>query len=267
MFYNYFMPTTPLTSPQNAHIQLVRALLNQSKNRKEHKAFVAEGVRLVEEGVHSAFPLRFILYSDTLSQRGMDLLDSFSRNASLIKVEPNLFQSLSDTETSQGILAVFDLVQLSLPPQPDFLLILDNLRDPGNLGTILRTAEAAGVQAVLLSPGTADAFAPKVVRAGMGAHFRLPIHTLSWQEIVERVGSLPIYRTEMLASQTLYQADLCQPLALMISSEADGTSPEGKALTSRSLSIPMSGSMESLNAAVASAVLLFEVRRQRSQRK
>ena len=91
------------------------------------------------------------------------------------EVAPKLMDSLAGTETPQGLLAVFPMRQLPLPRPLDFVLIADNLRDPGNLGTLLRSAAAAGVQAVLLSPGTTDAFAPKVLRAGMGAHFRLPV--------------------------------------------------------------------------------------------
>lgn len=256
-----------ITSAQNQHIQLVRSLLNQPRSRKKHAAFVAEGVRLVEEGIASAFPLRFVLYSDSRSQRGTELLRSLPAETPEYPVEVRLFQELSDTETSQGILAVFELQPLPLPKQPDFVLILDNLRDPGNLGTILRSADAAGTQAVLLAPGTTDAFAPKVVRAGMGAHFRLPIHALNWQQIAELVGGLAVFSAEMQAVQTLWQADLTKPCALLIGSEAEGVSEQGKALASSSVRIPMPGPSESLNAAVAASILLFEVQRQRTQRK
>jgi len=256
-----------ITSTQNQHIQLVRALLNQPRSRKKQNAFVAEGVRLMEEGLASTFPLHFVLYSDALSERGNELLHALPENAPAYPVEAHLFQELSDTETAQGILAVFELKPIPLPEQPNFILILDNLRDPGNLGTILRSADAAGTQAVLLAPGTTDAFAPKVVRAGMGAHFRLPIHSLNWLQIAEYVFGLAVFSAEMQAEKTLWQADLSQPCALLIGSEADGLSEQGKFVANMSVRIPMPGASESLNAAVAASILLFEVQRQRLQRK
>jgi TrmH family RNA methyltransferase len=245
----------------------VRSLLSQPRSRRKHNAFLAEGVRLVEEGIRTGFPLHFILYSNALSPRGLDLIHSLTEDAPVSPVETRLFQNLGDTETSQGILAVFELAILPMPDYPDLLLILDNLRDPGNLGTILRTAEAAGVQAVLLAPGTTDAFAPKVVRAGMGAHFHLPIHALEWQQIAQVVTALSVYRAEMHAELTLWQADLTQPCALLIGSEAEGVSQPGLELAPQSVSIPMPGQSESLNAAVAAGILLFEVQRQRIHRK
>jgi TrmH family RNA methyltransferase len=191
-----------------------------------------------------------------------------------------LLQSLSDTETPQGILAVLEFRQLpTLAPgarlpwrsvpgsagvtnSPDFFLIPDQIRDPGNLGTLFRSAAGAGVQAVLLPPETTDAFAPKVLRAGMGAHFRLPIHAVSWAQIREQTKGLQIYLADMQA-QSCWETDLRQPLALLIGGEAEGGSAEARRLATQSISVPMLGGIESLNAGVAGSVLMFEVLRQR----
>ncbi len=177
-----------------------------------------------------------------------------------------LMQSVSETETSQGILAVLEVTQLPIPQSLSFVLILDQIRDPGNLGTLLRTAAAAGVQAVFLPPETAEAFAPKVVRAGMGAHFRLPIHPLTWDEIRTTTRGLKIHLADMEGDFPCWQADFRSPLALIVGGEADGASQPARELATSRVSIPMPGRTELLNAAVAGAILMFEVVRQRSRK-
>jgi TrmH family RNA methyltransferase len=191
------------------------------------------------------------------------------------EISASLMKSLSETESPQGIVAVLELIQLpTLAPytsvgvtnSPNFVLIPDQIRNPGNLGTLLRTAAAAGVQAVLLPPETTDAFAPKVVRSGMGAHFRLPIYLMSWEEIQRFCESenLRIYLADM-EGQSCWETDLHQPVALIIGSEADGASESARKLANQKISIPMNGNVESLNAGVAGSVLMFEVVRQRSK--
>jgi len=177
-------------------------------------------------------------------------------------VSENLMKSLSETETPQGLLAVVALKQLPVANYPDFLLIPDQIRDPGNLGTLLRSAAAAGVQAVFLPPETTDPFAPKVVRAGMGAHFRLPMQSMGWEEIEVRTKDIQIYLADMDGAGC-WETDLRQPLALIVGGEAEGASEEARRLATQKISIPMAGNVESLNAGVAGSVLMFEVVRQR----
>ncbi len=257
-----------LSSPQNAKIKLVRAMLGRPKERREAGAFLAEGVRLVEEALVAGWPIRFVLHSPDISERGARLVGELKqRGAPVELVDGVLLQSLSETETSQGILAVLDEHELPLPAAPDFLLIPDSVRDPGNLGTLLRSAEAAGVQAVLLPPETTDAFSPKVVRAGMGAHFRLPIRTASWAAITVLLGAMPPARQVYLAEMggaSCWEADFKAPLALIIGGEAAGATQAARELATRLVSIPMLGGTESLNAAVAGSILMFEVLRQRT---
>src|SRR5512138_2776385 len=165
-----------LSSTHNVKVKLVRALTGRPKERREAKAFLAQGVRLVEEALVAGWPFRFVLHSADISDRAAQLVAKLKQRGTEVDLDDAaLLHSLSETESSQGILAVLDDHELPLPAAPDFLLIPDSIRDPGNLGTLLRSAEAAGVQAVFLPPETADAFSPKVVRGGMGAHFRLPI--------------------------------------------------------------------------------------------
>ena len=252
-----------VSSSQNPKIKLARALTGRPKERREAEAFLAEGVRLIEEAFAANWPFRFVLVSDELRERGKKLVKKLEdKKINIEKVESELLQSLSETETSPGILAVLNNSQLPIPQSPNFILIPDSIRDPGNLGTLLRTADAAGVQAVLIPPETTDAFAPKVVRAGMGAHFRLPMQTISWDEIRERTKGLQIYLADM-DGQSCWETDFRQPLALIVGGEAEGASEQAQKLANASIKIPMAGKTESLNAAVAGSVLMFEVMRQR----
>jgi TrmH family RNA methyltransferase len=253
-----------ISSSQNPKIKLVRALADRPKERREAGAFLAEGVRLVEEALSANWPVRFALYSDELSERGNELVKKLEdEKVEFEKVENRLLQSLSETETSQGIIAILDYSLLSIPHSPNFVLIPDSIREPGNLGTLLRTANAAGVQAVFLPPGTTDAFAPKVVRAGMGAHFRLPIQSMSWDEIRSRVQGMHIFLADAEGTQSCWEADFKSPLALIVGGEAEGASEQARKLATTFVNIPMPGKAESLNAAVAGSVLMFEVVRQR----
>ncbi len=258
-------PLTVITSSQNPKLKLVRALLGRAKERREAGLFVAEGVRLVEEAVSSNWGFQFVLFSHGLSERGKELIETLTANQiDVEEVSGDLLQSVSETETPQGILAALPLSHLAIPDSPNFILIPDQIRDPGNLGTLLRTAAAAGVQAVLLPPETADAFAPKVVRAGMGAHFRLPIHSMTWEEIeqVHVSANLHVFLADM-DGKSCWEMDLRQSLALIVGGEAEGASEQARQLANQQISIPMMGKMESLNAGVAGSVLMFEVVRQR----
>lgn len=252
-----------ISSSQNSKIKLVRALAGRPKERWDAGAFLAEGVRLVEDAFVANWPFRFVLFSDALSERGLQLRKKIEeRGLEIEEVESSLLQSLSETETSQGILAVLNDSRIPIPGSLNFILIPDSIRDPGNLGTLLRSADAAGVQAVLIPPETTDAFAPKAVRAGMGSHFRLPIHSMTWDEIHQRTKDLQIHLADM-DGQSCWETDFKSPLALIVGGEAEGTSERAKKLANAFVKIPMAGKTESLNAAVAGSVLMFEVLRQR----
>lgn len=255
-----------ITSSQNPKLKLVRALMGRARERREANAFVVEGVRLVEEAVNAGWKFQFALYSDGLSDRGRSLLNTLlTHQIDTEEVAGDLLQKLSDTESPQGVLAVLDDSQLPIPEALDFVLIPDQVRDPGNLGTLLRSAAATGVQAVFLPPETTDPFAPKVLRSGMGAHFRLPIHAMTWEEIeqISRSANLQLYIADMDGA-SCWETDLRQPLALVVGGEAEGVSEDARRLSKGKISIPMAGNVESLNAGVAGSVLMFEVVRQRS---
>ena len=261
------MPTQ-ITSPHNPRLTRVLALLEQRKQRHAERAFVVEGVRLTEEALASGWQPELTLFSERLSERGMQVVRVLEqRGSEVLEIPDRLMDRLAATETTQGLVAVFPMPQPALPEKLDFALIVDTLRDPGNLGTLLRSAAAAGAQAALIAPGAVDPYAPKVLRAGMGAHFRLPIVQAGWEEIraacKDRRPALEIFLAEPDEGVPCWQADLRVPLALIISSEADGASAEARAAADRRITIPMPGKSESLNAATAASILLFEVVRQR----
>ena len=260
-----------ITSSHNPRIQHIRALLNQKSSRVEENLFVVEGVRLAEEALASGMTPTEIFTSANLSSRGRQIVEGFRlRGCAVVDVTTVVMDSLSATETSQGILLVLPQALVPLPPQANFVLILDQLRDPGNLGTALRTAAAAGVQVVFLPPGNADVYSPKVVRAGMGAHFRLCVSTSPWPEIIQYCKTtqqppLKLLLAESADGKICWQTNLVEPLALIIGGEADGASQEARSAAEDLIHIPMPGNFESLNAAVSAGILLFDVVRQRSK--
>jgi TrmH family RNA methyltransferase len=259
-----------ITSVSNPRVKWVRALQARPRRRREERALVVEGVRLAEEALASGWQARLVLHIEDLDPRGQALVQDFARQgAEVLCVTREVLASASDTQTPQGVLAVLAARSASLPAEPDFLLVVDGVRDPGNLGTMLRAAAAAGVDGVLLSAGCADPFAPKVLRAGMGAHFRLPVQRLDWPAIAAYLESRPapgvrIYLAEAGQGLPYTQIDLHAPLALVIGGEAAGASEQARGLARECLHIPMPGGGESLNAAMAAAILLFEVVRQRA---
>ena len=221
---------------------------------------------MAEEAVQAGWNASLCLYTPDLNPRGMAVVESLMEaGVPAEPVAPHVMKSASDTQTPQGILLVVENNAPPLPEKLDFLLILDRVGNPGNVGTLLRTATAAGVDAVLLTEGSVDPTAPKVVRAGMGAHFRLPVRTLAEEDILDLCegDGLHLWSASADAEKVYSAVDLTSPMAVIIGSEAHGVS-ERLHRASQPLRIPMPGGGESLNAAVAGAVLLFEVVRQRN---
>jgi TrmH family RNA methyltransferase len=254
-----------ITSNHNPKLQMLRKLLSKRSEREQSGLVVLEGVRLAEEAVAAHWQASLVLASPDLSERGQKAVQNFQQNGADVEtIAPDLLKSLSDTENSQGLLAVVQRPRPVLPQTLDFIVIADTIRDPGNLGTLLRSAAAAGAQAVLVTPTTTDPFSPKVLRSGMGAHFRLPILETSWEAMRAICqGKLQVLLAEAEQGLSCWESDLRRPTALLIGGEADGASPEGRQLANGAITIPMPGQSESLNAAIAASILLFEVVRQR----
>ena len=258
-----------ITSLKNSKVRTVRALQSRRRVRQREQCFVFEGTRLVEESVRAGVPPVHVFYAEPVeaSERGGRLLETLREmNIPCYAVSEPVMAACSDTETPQAILAVLPIPNLSRPEHPTLTLILDCVRNPGNLGTILRTALAAGVEQVLLTPGTVDASNPKVVRAAMGAHLLLPVAALRWEAIAEAVVGCDVWLAAA-GGEPLYTAvDWTRPVALIVGGEATGVGERALALAQGQVSIPMAAGVESLNTAVAAAVTLFEVVRQRMAR-
>lgn len=247
-----------ITSAQNSRLKLVRALLTQPKSRRREQKIVLEGVRLIDDVMAQGFTPEFILYQDGVEHPTLnDTENAFA-------VEPSLLNALSDTQTSQGFLAVFPMPDLMIPDTAQNLVALDGVRDPGNIGTIARTAAAAGIDGLLLLSGTVDPFNPKAVRAGMGAHFRLPMRSLDWKVFSEHyTDGWRIWLADVHATDLYHQVDWTPPNILIIGNEAHGLSEAARQYATHGVKIPMARDVESLNTATAAAILMFEIQRGR----
>ncbi|MGC9394870.1 MAG: TrmH family RNA methyltransferase [Anaerolineae bacterium] len=242
--------------------------LERSTRRRYHEGlFVAEGLRLVQEILTAGLPLHEVFYTAAFveGESGRDLIAAcVQRTKACWEVSAEVMQALADTETPQGILVVLPIPDLHCDAATPLTLIPDGIRDPGNLGTMLRTAWAAGVSQVLLPPGTVDYTNPKVVRAGMGAHFYLSIHRVAWQDIRASLRGVQVWLAEAGPGTPYDAVNWRGGVALVVGGEAEGASPEGRALAAgRHVTIPMARGVDSLNAAMAAVIVLFEAARQR----
>jgi TrmH family RNA methyltransferase len=259
-----------ITSFKNPKIQYIRELLSSRKFREENHACVLEGVRLAEEALKAGFIPQLVVYSDGLSSRGMDLVGSLQgKPTQILKVPDDLLSKISATESGQGLLLVVEPGKPAFPSICNFVLILDEIKDPGNMGTILRTAAAAQTQLVIVTPGCVDVFSPKVLRAGMGAHFFLPVIQMTWPEIInkwqEQKDSTGLYLAESSQGKSIWDIDFKKSAWIIIGGEAEGAGAEARNAATEMAMIPMPGKSESLNAAIAAGIILFEVVRQRDQ--
>ncbi len=254
-----------ITSSSNSHVKYIRSLGTSRRKRRHERRFVLEGVRLVEEPLSAAILPHLLLYApDQLAttDAGRQLLDRLSSLPNCYEATPSAIAASTDTVTPQGVVGVFSWPDFA--PTSGVWLILDEIQDPGNVGTLLRSAEAVGAGAVLCSSGTADLYSPKVVRSAMGAHFTLPVcGDLSWEDIAAMVGDRSAVYAAVAEAPTPYDAvEWGENSALIVGNEAQGIGDEGRALATTNISIPMVGHIGSLNAAVAGSVILFEALRQ-----
>ena len=253
-----------ITSTKNPIIQHIRKLQAKARYRRDQNQYVIEGLRLVGEAMqHGLIPNQVLYMADWLEGTEFSLGAWEQQSVELIEVSWVAMQAASDTQSPQGVLAVMPGRETVLPADPKLLLVLDGFRDPGNLGTSLRSAAAAGVDAVLLPVGGVDPYSPKVLRAGMGAHFQVPILQADWPRLQAELSGAPVYIAEAGAAQLYTAVDWREPAVLIIGGEAHGAGEQVQALNSTAVSIPMPGGSESLNAATATAVFLFEMVRQR----
>lgn len=249
-------------------VKHVKKLISSAKYRRDEGLAVAEGVHLAQSIASSEFDPQIIVCAESaLTNVEVQLLyRTFSnRDTKTLVVKDSLFESLSDIHAAVGIVVVF---------RPDYnnepadisanSLLLESIQDPGNLGTILRTAAAAGVKSVYLSPGSASAWSPKALRAGMGAQFSLDIYENVDLAKHIAASNVPVLATDLAGDMSIYDSDLDTSAVWLFGNEGQGVSPQLLDLCAQRVTIPQADStVESLNVSAAVAVCLFEQVRQR----
>ncbi|MDN5326403.1 MAG: methyltransferase, TrmH family [Moorella sp. (in: firmicutes)] len=266
-----------ISSIANRYVKLARSL--QKRSWREKKGFyLVEGVHLLEEALQAGAPLEVVLYSPRIftTPRGEKLVAGLQRAGyRCLAVAEETMAGISTATTPPGIVAVApiqaknlaELLAVTVPLHfPSLFVIAAGIQDPGNLGTIWRTALGAGATGLILTHGCVDPYNPKVVRSAMGATFRLPVAggvepALLAREL--RDAGLELVVADVGAPLTFWQVDLRRPLALVVGSENHGPGPELLAAATARVGIPLVGPVDSLNVAVAAAILLYEALRQR----
>jgi len=265
-----------ITSKSNPRIKEIR-LLRQARHRDARGEYFVEGVRLVEEALRRPSALRKIVYSPRVEEnpRGMELLSNARKttgHAEWLYASDEVLGSISDTQSHQGIFAVLAKQEHGwedLCAREGVILLLWELQDPGNLGTIFRAAEAAGSAGLVLSRASVDPYSPKVLRASMGSFFRLPFATD--QDLSDSVESLRkmgrrIWAAAGRGGTSLWEADLSRPSAVILGQEAGGVPGELVKAADGVLTIPMTPPTESLNVALAAGLVVYEAFRQKISR-
>lgn len=252
-----------ISSLANPQVKRIRRLQNSRRFRSQEQTFIIEGTRMIQELASSAEMPEALFYTQEW------LSDAVHRSileTSDMRGEPvtnEIMAAMSSTETAPGVLAAVPMKPLPLPSEPKLVLILDAVTTPGNVGTMLRTAGAAAVDAVLLAPGCVDVYNPKVVRGAMGAHFRLPCSHLPWPEIEDYCRLTTIWLADVEGDKAYHDVEWRSPSSIIIGNEARGAGHEARQAAQGTIYIPMARATESLNAASAAAVLIFEAARQK----
>lgn len=257
-----------ITSASNDKIKDIRRLIKSSKDRRQSGLYVVEGIRMCSE-----IPKNDIneLY---VSESGYDKYQDYIKKISIepVVVSDKVFCTMSDTNTPQGIMALVKIKDYKLEDvckecskQLPFILIMDKLQDPGNMGTIIRTAEGAGVTGIIISSDSVDVYNPKVIRSTMGSIFRMPIYISS--NLVNDINEIKkkgvvIYGAH-LDGKDLYEKNMEGACAFLIGNEGNGLSEDVSCTADELIKIPMNGNVESLNAAISTAIISYEVMRQR----
>ncbi len=263
------MKVDAITSSSNPLLKKVRAL-HQRAFRAKYAAYLIEGERLLEEALLKDVQLEEIIASETFFKQGLGRL-SDANLARLVTVPDALFAELAETTNPSGILAIARITahspnQLFSAKNP-LVVIADAIQDPGNLGTLIRTSLAASASGLITTRGTVDPFNSKVVRSAMGATFHLPcLWDLETSEAIQlcRTNGLKIVASCAEGEKLFWQANLEKPTAIIIGNEGQGLSNAVLEIADETIAIPMSDNCESLNAAQAATILLFEAVRQRS---
>ena len=264
-----------ITSANNQQLKQVSALLKKAKERKERKAFVVEGPRMVVEAPVESLKAVYVAESFEKNQENQNLLKELEKKcqdagAVFETVADAVFKNVSDTQTPQGIMAVVAMPEYSFEQLLDgdktHLLILESIQDPGNLGTMLRTGEGAGITGVIMNKTTVDLFNPKTIRSTMGSIYRMPHYVtedLSETLRVLKEKGISLYAAHLKGEHYYTEEDYTSGCAFLIGNEGNGLSDEIANQADTYIKIPLEGQVESLNAAISATLLMYEANRQR----
>lgn len=259
------MTNSIITSESNGQIKELIKLQKQARERRKTKKFVAEGIKMVLEAINFDKLDKLYVSESAFDRTAQRLGDKLERIPYEV-VADNVFKQISDTVTPQGVLATVNMpeydVKEILSDERKAWVLLDDLRDPGNLGTIVRTSEGAGMSGVIMSKESVDLFNPKVVRSTMGAIFRVKFcYVESLIDIIEEIkkSGYDVYATAMEGSEVYDCVDYTKGAAFIIGNEANGVSDAVFEKASQRIRIPMEGKLESLNAAVSAAIIMYEM--------
>lgn len=260
-----------ILSRDNKNVRLALKLKSKKYREAEGK-YLIEGIRFVEEAIKEEV-VEYLLYSQKLFlnseyTRVIDNDNDNDKNNNCIKyeIDENVLKEISGTESPQGVVAVIHKKSYRLNDITEGLIIIgDGIQDPGNLGTIIRTSDAAGASGVILTRGTVDVYNDKVLRSTMGSIFHIPV--ILEEDFSQIIATLKnknynIYATSLQDSDNIYNCNFSTNTAIIIGNEANGIPEEHMALVDKKIKIPMPGRAESLNAASAAAILIYEVLRQ-----
>ncbi len=261
---------TVITSNKNQILKEVKSL-KIKKNRDEKNRFFIEGTRFFEEALNSDCKILSVFFSESFLEN--DCSKALTEDKRLESIPAylicdKLFNEISDTKNPQGILCIIEKIAQNdseILAAAKFTILLDEITDPGNMGTIIRTADAAGLDVIMLSNKCADVYNPKVLRATMGSIFHIPI--VREDDITKAINMLKsngvkIFASHLDATEVYFETDLTGKVAVIIGNEANGVSDEALSLADELIKIPMPGDAESLNASVAAAIIAFERVRQ-----
>ncbi|MDQ3653855.1 MAG: RNA methyltransferase [Chloroflexota bacterium] len=255
-----------ITSVHNPGIKQARALLRR-KGRMEERAFLVEGARAVRDMLAAGVTPSLLYVRATPGDR--IFLDDADPRCPVRFVSPDVFGGLSDVPHPQGIVAVVPMSAVTSAPRfdvwrEDLILVADGVRDPGNLGTLLRSAAGTGVTEVLVTPNSVDPFNPKCVRSAMGAHFLISLRQLSWEPLFEHLAAVPVIVVADANGADEYdKVPWTRSCAIVVGSEAHGPNERVIELATAYVRIPLARSLESLNAGVAGSHMVLEAARQR----
>ena len=254
-----------ITSRDNSFFKALLKLSGSSRQRQKERQSLLDGIHLLQAYLSSGQqPQHLIVTEAAFANRELTGLLKKIPDVPITQLPDSFFAELSDLKTPSCILALINIPNPTFSPaHSKFCLLLEDIQDPGNLGSILRSAAGAGCDAIFLSKGCADVWSPKVLRAAMGGHFALDIHESMNLLSVAQALPYKLFATSPHAKINLYQADLRGDCAFAIGNEGIGLSQDLLAVAHQLVSIPMYGKTESLNVAAATAVCLFEATRQR----